>query len=161
MKIGIIFHSLTGHTMRMAMLIEQKLTQANHEVVLTQLQTNKPIKSGSIRQPLDFEITNLPDVSNYDAVIVGGPVWAFGPSTIAYKAITMMKGLKGKKMLPFVTMGFPLEGMGGKAAISHMSNAAKANGAIVLSGIIVPKMFRKFDILMEQGAESCVNIITH
>ena len=161
MKIAIIFHSMTGNTMRLAILIENKLTKAGHEVALTQLQTNKPVKAGSIRQPMEFDITNLPDVSGFDAVIMGGPVWAFGPSTVIYKAITKMKSLNGKKLLPFVTMGFPLKGMGGKAAINHMSNAAKANGAIVLPGIIIPKMFHDFDALIEQGAEDCVNYISH
>lgn len=161
MKIAILFHSQTGHTMQMAKLIESKLVKTGNEIVVTQLQTNIPVKAGSIRQPMTFEITNLPDVSGFDAVIAGGPVWAFGPSTVIYKAITQLKGLKDKKLLPFVTMGFPLPGMGGKAAIKHMSAAAKSNGANVLQGIIIPKMFHNFELLMEKGAEDCINYINH
>ena len=161
MKIAIIVHSLTGSTLQMAKLIEGKLVKAGHIVNLTQLQTNVPVKTGSIHQPMAFEITNLPDVTEFDAVIAGGPVWAFGPSTIAYKAISTLFGLKGKKLLPFVTMGFPLRGMGGTSAVKHMSKAAAENGAIVLQGVIVPKMFHNFELLMEQGAEDCVNFINH
>ncbi len=161
MKIAIIYHSLTGNTQRMAKLIESKLVKAGHEVIATQLQTDIPLKTGTIRQPMTFNITNLPDVSSFDAVIAGGPVWGFGPSPVIYKALTNMKGLKGKKLLPFITMGFPFAGFGGKASITHMSNAAKSNGAIVLNGIIIPKMFHNFEQLMENGAENCVNIINH
>jgi hypothetical protein len=161
MRIAILYHSQTGHTQDMAKLIETKLIKAGHEVRTTQLQTNIPQKGGSIRQPMDFEIVNLPDISGFDAIIVGGPVWAFGPSTVVYKALTLMKDLKGKKLLPFVTMGFPLKGMGGKTAIGYMGAVAMANGATVLSGIIIPKMFHNFELLMEKGAESCVNLITH
>jgi len=160
MKIAIIFHSQTGQTLRLAKLMESKLTKAGHEVALTQLQTDVPVKEGSIRQPMNFEITNLPDVSGFDVILAGGPVWGFGPSTVIYKAITKLENLKGKKFLAFVTMGFPLTGLGGKATVKQMSKAAAVNGAIILPGIMVPKMFRNFELLLEKGAEDCVKYIS-
>jgi hypothetical protein len=161
MKITIIFHSLTGSTLRMAKLIESKLVKSGHFVTLTQLQTNVPVKTGSIHQPMSFEITNLPDIADFDAIIAGGPVWGFCPSPVIYKAITGLKNLKGKKLLPFVTMGLPLRCLGGRNSIKHMSKAAAENGATVLQGVIVPKGLHNFELLMEQGAEDCVNYISH
>jgi flavodoxin len=155
MKIAIIFFSQTGHTQRLAKLIESKLVKSGNEVAMTQLQTDKPIAGGTIKQHADFEVTNLPNVSGYDAVLMGCPVWAFGPAVVAYKALTMLKDLKGKRFIPFTTMGFPLVGMGGRNCIKHLSKVAAEKGATVLPGIIVPKMFHNFEQLLEQGAEDC------
>jgi hypothetical protein len=126
---------------------------------MIELATDVPVKGGSIRQELKFKVTNLPDLSEYDALCVGGPCWAFGPSIVTYKAIQQMGSLNGKKVLPFTTMGFPLEGMGGKGAIKHMSLALQTKGAKVLPGIIIPKMFRNFELLMEKGASEGIFLI--
>jgi len=155
MKIGIIYHSLSGQTRKLARLMQAKLKQDGHDTILVELTASPEQKSGTIRQPLKFEVTNLPGISGFDALCVGGPVWAFGPSTVTYKAILQMPELTGIKVLPFVTMGFPLTWMGGNGAIRHMSAALIQKGATVLPGIIVPKMFRKLDLLLEQAAESC------
>jgi hypothetical protein len=64
-----------------------------------------------------------------------------------------MPALNGKKALPFVTMGFPLKGMGGKAAIKHMSKLLADKGAQVLPGIIVSRMFHNFELQLKQAAE--------
>ena len=161
MKIAIIVHSLTGSTLRMAKLIESKLVKTGSLVTLFQLETNVPVATGSIHQPMNFEITNLPDIADYDSVIAGGPVWGFCPSPVIYKAIKELKALNGKRLLPFVTMGLPFRGMGGKNSIKHLSKAAAENGAIVLPGVIVSRGFNKFELNMEQGAEECVNFFKH
>lgn len=156
MKIAIIYHSLTGQTRKLAQLMQSKLTQAGHQVTMTELKTNIEQKSGTIRQQMKFEVTNLPDLNEFDAICMGGPVWAFGPSTVAYKAILQMQNINGKKALPFVTMGFPFKGMGGKGAIKHMSKALTEKGAVILPGIIIPKMFRNFELLMAEASDQSV-----
>jgi len=153
MKIAIIYHSLSGQTAKLAKLMENSLAKAGHAISAIELKTDVPVKGGTIRQPLNFKVTNLPDVSEFDALCIGGPVWAFGPSTVTYKAITQLGELNKKKVLPFVTMGFPLKGMGGKGAIHHMSKALADKGAEVLPGIIVPRMFHNFAQLAEKAAE--------
>jgi hypothetical protein len=150
---------MSGQTAKLAKHLEAKLTQAGHEVKSFQVQTDKEIKGGSIRQPLNFTVTNLPDVQEFDVVCLGGPVWAFGPSTVAYKAILQMPELKGKKALPFVTMGFPLPGMGGKGAIKHMSFALKQKGADVLPGLIVPRRFLHSEPKLEILLGNCLNFL--
>ena len=151
MKIGIIYHSMSGQTKKLAQLMQTGLTNQGHEISLIELQTDVPQKGGSIRQQPNFTVTNLPDVTAFDALCIGGPVWAFGPSTVTYKAILQMPALNGKKVLPFCTMGFPLKGMGGNGCIKHCSVALKEKGATVLPGIIVPKMFHNFNALLAQA----------
>jgi flavodoxin len=160
MNIAVLYHSVSGNTKKLAGLIEASLAEAEHTVKKIELHTSVPVKNGSIRQPLNFEVTNLPDLSEFDAICIGGPVWAFGPSTVTYKTILQMPALNGKKVLPFCTMGFPLKGMGGNAAIKHMSKVLADRGAKVLPGIIVPRMFHNFNQLIEEAARDCKKLFT-
>lgn len=156
MRIAIIYHSQTGHTRKLAELMQSKLAAEGHDITMVEIKTNVPVNSGTFRQPMNFEITNLPELAGFDAYCVGGPVWAFGPSPVIYKAITVMGDLKKKAVLPFVTMGFPLAGMGGKSTLKHMNAAIANTNGSPLPGIIIPRMFHNVDILMEKATNQCI-----
>ena len=100
----------------------------------------------------DFKITNLPNGKEYDALLVGCPVWAFAASPVLAVAVKNLKNIKGKFVLPFVTMGFPFKGWGGNQAISSLEKTLGEAGAKVLPGIIIPKMFHNFKKLMSDEA---------
>lgn len=153
MKIGIIFHSKTGTTLGFAHLIGGTLREQGHQIELTDLQTDAPVNFGTVRSAPQFKVTNLPDGDKYDALLVGGPVWAFSASPVLFAAVKELKNIKGKKVLPFVTMGFPLPGMGGKQAIEILEKELTAAGARVLPGVIIPKMFHNFERLKEEVAK--------
>ncbi|MFO7659957.1 MAG: hypothetical protein R6V77_03505 [Candidatus Cloacimonadaceae bacterium] len=156
MNIAIIYHSHSGSTEKLAKLVEVRLTEVGHAISLIKLQTDVPVIGGTIRQPMNFKVTNLPELSTFDAYCIGGPVWAFGPNPVTYKAILQMDDLQKKNALPFVTMGFPLVGMGGKSALKHMSKAIAEKNGNPLPGIIVPKMFHNFDLEMEKAVSNCM-----
>jgi len=149
MKIAIVLHSQTGVTLQFANSLKARLASAGHDVSFTQLQTAIPIKGGSVRQKMDIAITNLPDVSGADLILLGGPVWAFGPSPVICEAIKLMNGLKGKRILCFVTMGFPFKAWGGKAALRWMDRIAAEKGARVLPGSICRRGKLEADIKQE------------
>lgn len=154
MNIHIIVHSMTGKTRSFADLIFARLQTAGHIVNLTELKTKETIKGGTVRQKMDITFTNLPDVSSADVVLFGAPVWAFGPSPVIYQAIVMLGSqLKGKKILPFFTMGFPFAWMGGSGAVNFMRRYAGTLGARVLNGYVVTGMRKGFEARMEAKAE--------
>jgi len=159
MKIVIIVHSQSGTTLQFAEQISAKLKEKKHDVELTHLQTDPVIKSGSVRKTAPFKFTNLPDIKDYELILLGGPVWAFSASPIAITALEKLGNLSEKKFLPFVTMGFPFPGMGGKKAIAMMSNKAKEAGANVLPGKIIPKLFHNFKKQFTIEAEDIAKII--
>ena len=159
MNIGIVIHTQTGTTRKFANLISGKLIQAGHQVTIMELTTNVTVNGGTIKHHTPFEITNQPDVSGFDAVCIGAPVWAFGESVVIHKCINSLVTMKDKPVIPFVTMGFPLDGMGGKTAIAHMSEDAKRMGAKVLPGSIVNKMFRNQAEIMEREAARIVALL--
>ncbi len=154
MKIAIIVHSKTGNTLKFAEKIKEKLTAAGHEVDLTHLQTATPVDGKSIRQKNGISFTSLPDVSSADAVLFGGPVWGFNPSPVILQAmLALAHQMKGKLMLPFLTMGFPFAWMGGKGSLNRMRRTAGTMGARVLNGAIVTGQRKGFDERLELQAD--------
>ena len=152
MKAIIIVHSNTGTTRKFAERIARRLQADGHTANIVQLETDVPITSGSVRKCAKFAITNLPDIKEYDAVLVGGPVWGFAASPVIMAGIAALGDLKGKKVLPFVTQGFPFAFMGGNQAIKMMGRHAAGKNATVLPGAVVTKLFHDVDREMDKGA---------
>ncbi|MBD3314205.1 MAG: hypothetical protein GF344_00330 [Chitinivibrionales bacterium] len=154
MKVAIVVHSKTGTTRRFADRIEKALRNDDHDVALTQLKTSVPVVSGTLRHHKEFSFVNLPDCTDYNAILVGGPVWAFTISPVAYEAIKSLGTMTGKQFLPFVTMASPFYFSGGTAAISLMSRTAREAGAKVLPGSISPKLFHNQQREMAEKAKA-------
>ncbi|MDD4310349.1 MAG: hypothetical protein PHO32_08215 [Candidatus Cloacimonetes bacterium] len=145
MKIAIIVHSLSGNTRKFADSLFNRLTEDGNEVNLTQLETTIPIKGGSVRQKMEISFKNLPGIAEAEVVLYGGPVWAFGASPVIVTAMQKIGSLKGKTVISFGTMGFPLKFMGGNSAIAWMNRTAATLGAKVLPGSICCQMMRNLD----------------
>jgi len=140
MKIHILVHSKTGNTTRFADAIAARLMEAGHSVNLTPLATLSPVKEGSVRAKQEIRFSNLPDVSDADILMLGGPVWAFGPSPVIIAAIGQLGKLGGKTVLPFATMGFPFRCLVGNGAMSDMADEAATRGAKINPGGIDRQM---------------------
>ncbi|PKM90963.1 MAG: hypothetical protein CVU87_00135 [Firmicutes bacterium HGW-Firmicutes-12] len=159
MNIGITVHSQTGTTLKFAKIIEKELLKRGHTAEIIELKTDVPVNSGSVRNSKKFSILNIPDCADYDAVLFGGPVWAFSASPVLIACMKELKGLTHKKVIPFVTMGFTFSGLGGSQAIKLMSSMATNSGARVLPGKIVGKLFRNSTLLMEKSAVEIADCI--
>ncbi len=159
MNIAIIVHSKTGTTRKFADLIADSLKKDGHSTNLLQIETDVPVESGSVRSCKEFSVTNLPDIKTYDTLLFGGPVWGFSASPVIIACINALGDLTGKKVLPFVTMGFPFKFMGGKQAIALMGRNAADKKATVLPGVIIPKLFHDFEKDMEKAAISIVSTL--
>lgn len=146
MNICLIYHSDTGNTKSFAEAIQNALEQKGHQVTNTHLQSLAPIKKASVREHQDISFRNLPKADDYDAILFGGPVWAFGPSPAIIAAIRQMT-LKGKKCACFATMGFPYHWMGGNGAIRYMERELGKKGALVLPGRICSRATRDITAL--------------
>ena len=155
----IIVHSKTGTTKKFADRIAGKLQEDGHSIKLTQIETDVPIKSGSVRRCEKFSITNLPDITNYDTILLGGPVWGFSASPVIIQCINALGDFQGKKALPFVTQGFPFKSMGGKQAITLMSKTAADKKATILPGFIVSKLFHDIEKDMDKAVASILSTL--
>lgn len=152
MKIAIIVHSKTGTTRKFADRIDCKLREDGHTTKLIQIETDVPITSGSVRRCEKFAITNLPDITESDTVLLGGPVWGFSASPVIIECMNALGDFKGKKVIPFVTAGFPFKFMGAKQAIALMSRNAAAKNADIMPGAIIVKLFHDVEGDMDKAA---------
>jgi flavodoxin len=155
MHAGIIVHSQSGHTVLLARAIADRLRQAGHETDIHMLRPQGTVK------PHDQQVSirNSPDVSQYDCILTGGPVWGFAASPVIMAFLKNQESLKGKTAAPFVTMGLPLRFMGANQALARMSGKLESLGATVLPGEALHWFLRAHKDRIEQTAAALVTRI--
>uniref|UniRef100_A0A7C6EGV7 Flavodoxin-like domain-containing protein n=1 Tax=candidate division WOR-3 bacterium TaxID=2052148 RepID=A0A7C6EGV7_UNCW3 len=155
MHIGIIYYSVTGTTEEFASRIVNGLIKERHHVELVNIKTDVKVTGPG----QGFKIMNATDCSNFDFIMFGCPVWAFSACPVIIEAIKKSSGLSGKKVMPFVTMGFPFRCLGGSRAVKQIEKTAREMGADVLPGIVIPKLFHDFKALMDKAVNDIIAIV--
>ncbi len=149
MKIGIIIHTQSGHTAQFARAIAAKFNSNGYEAEIEMLRTVGQVSPGSRK----FTIKNSPSVEQYDAILFGGPVWAFNASPVIMSYLSQLVKIKNKKVLSFVTMGLPFVWMGGTQAIKTMNQSLDTSGGDVLTGEILHFFLKANKKKMEQAVD--------
>ncbi|WP_174591422.1 flavodoxin family protein [Methanocella conradii] len=133
MKIGIIVHSQTGHTLSVVERLKERLTAAGHSVEIERI---TPVDENE-RGLENVKFEKLPDISPYEAFIFAAPVQAFSVSPVMKAYLGRLPALNGKNAACFVTKSLPFSWTGGRQAISFMKNSIEAKGGkVVATGII-------------------------
>jgi NAD(P)H dehydrogenase (quinone) len=131
MKIGMFIHSQSGNTAKLGLAVTHSLREKGHEVSIELL---RPL--GKVHPRVrHVEFRNLPEPDEFDLVIFGGPIWAFGPSPVIVSLLKQLTTLKGKKALCFTTSGFPTAISGARGAIRRINELLDGLGATVLDGV--------------------------
>ncbi|MBR4682684.1 MAG: hypothetical protein IKP06_05235 [Elusimicrobiaceae bacterium] len=108
-KVLVVYYSWTGHTQDIAEQIAA-LTKGDTYRIQTQEEfKSSPAFYARIKKELGNKIYPplegaLPDISQYDTVFVGGPVWWYTMATPLYSFLGQVD-FKGKKVIPFSTQG--------------------------------------------------------
>jgi flavodoxin len=109
MKICIIYHSETGNTRHVAQHLASEcdgklidITDTAKYNSLTRFLVWCKMAMGE--EKTTIEPSSL-DVSGFDQLIFGSPVWAFKPTPAIHAAIDSLKGCEGKKATAFCTHG--------------------------------------------------------
>jgi len=135
----IVYYSYNGNTRRVARLLSEELKQKGgvelKELKPTDeprnffLQCRRAIKHIRAKlEPVDF------DLSGYDLVCLGTPVWAFGPTPAVNTWLDKCQGIQGKNIVLFTTYG---SGTGNERCLDYMQKVLAAKGA---------KDFKRFSI---------------
>lgn len=156
MKAAIVIHSQSGHTVVLAKAIAELLRKAGHEVDIELLRVRGKATPGA----RNFEIRNSPDVSPYDVLLVGGPVWGFSASPVIMRFLGELTSIKGKRAAPFVTMGFPHRALGGARALKKMTESLELSGAEVMEGEAVFYFFRRNQERIDAAAQRICERLT-
>lgn len=151
MKVGIVVHSQTGNTAGLASKIAELLKKDNHEAEVHLLRPVGVVKPSS----KNIEFRREPDLSEYDTIILGCPVWAFSASNVMIAYINSLGMLKGKRVLPFVTHGL-FKFMGAKQALNRLSGLLDMMADEVIEG---EEMFRFFTENKTRTEETAQKIV--
>lgn len=131
MKIGIIVHSESGHTLAVAEKIAEKLASRGEDARVL-----KVTAEGGGKDRKNIVLTDKPPVDGFDALIFGAPVWAFSLTPVMSEYLSQLETLKGKKVACFITQsGGPL--LGGNRTIRQMKAICRGKGInVTLTEII-------------------------
>lgn len=151
MKIGLIIYSHTGNTRTVAQKIAEKLNASDQEVKIEEIAIsgNTPAQAGK------FELTAIPAVEDYEALIFGSPVQAFALNPVMKAYLEQLVSLQGKAVAIFVTKQLPMLWLGGTGAVAAMKNICEAKGAKVLGTEIVVWSEKK----RQESIQKCVENI--
>lgn len=173
MKILLSCFSRTGHTARLAHVLTERLAARGHAVtvetiaplarpnrwalvpplwpaipLLPLILWVKPFRDWWFRrypQP-EQDIAPLahPDVSGFDAVLVGGPKWLYIAYPVA-RYLATVQGLRGKPVAAFATFcGPPLDVFEMQMLFTPLRHRIAARGARLIGKLAVPSRFHEF-----------------
>jgi len=132
MKTAIVYYSYSGNTHNVAQAIVEHLTQKGEEAI--------PVRIRPLQEETSFALQSrdaffgkkpelyrtLLDLSEYDRIILGSPVWAFRPAPAINTYLSTCSSLEGKEVYCFVTYG---SGTGKGRAMRFMQQGLVAKGA--------------------------------
>lgn len=138
MKTCIIFYSYSGITRGIAEkvqkacggdLVEVKLKQHYSSITAYTLGCYRAMKEES--DPIEPETI---DVSSYDLIVIGSPVWAYKATPAVNAAIAALSGCDGKKAIIFATCG-----SSAKDTLPILKKALGAKGVAVIGEFVLTR----------------------
>jgi flavodoxin len=146
MKVGIIIHSQTGHTLSVAEALSAKLQASGHYAKIERVTAAADDETN----PSLVKLTSAPDTAGYDMLIFGAPVRGFHLSPVMEAYINKQPTLKGKPVSCFITESFPKPWMGGNQAMARFNEICRSKGSAPLKTAIINWMNpKKRDLLIE------------
>ncbi len=131
MRSVVIYYSYSGNTRKVADVLDEELKKKS-EVEFIDLkaidESDKFLKQASRafwRKKAVIENVNF-DLSPYDLVCFGTPVWAFGPAPAINTYLNKCIGIDGKEVVLFTTFG---SGAGNEHCLKIMQKCLSKKGA--------------------------------
>ncbi len=125
MKIGLIIHSQTGHTLEVAEKLVVMLQNKGHQVELVHIKSEKPAAE---KAPLPLQ---LPNIDAYEGIVFGSHVEAFQLAAPMKLALDKLTTLKGKTIGCLVTQQLKKPWLGGSWASMKMSKICESKEGLV------------------------------
>jgi flavodoxin len=158
MKSAIIYYSYSGNTKRVAEVLGEYLRQKG-EVDLLELVAPKESRSffGQVRRAFAKAKTALGpvnfDLSGYNLICMGTPVWAFAPAPAINTYLEKCAGVEGKEVILFATYG---SGLGRERCLDYMQGILSKKGAKNFKRFSVQQFKVKDKEFVLSKIESCI-----
>ena len=154
MKIGLIVHSETGHTLGIAKEIEKALNKSGHTVDLESVvaKSQKPWKENLPK------LGEVPDPKGYDVLILGAPVWGFTLSLVMSEYLFHVRPLECDRLVLFST-GALHRWLGGNRAVKKMAHLSRVPDSKIVKAGSVRFPRNKKPKYIDQVVENVVNAV--
>ena len=135
----IIYYSYSGNTKKVAQMLTELLAQKGEvqQTELVGLDESKfffgQCRRAFLRKRATLQPVNF-DLSEFDLICFGTPVWAFGPAPAMNAYLDKCFGTEGKSVILFTTYG---SGTGNERCLNYMQDILAKKGA---------KQFSRFSI---------------
>jgi flavodoxin len=127
----VIYYSYSGNTRKAALVLAGYLREKT-EVEIIDLKPQNESRSflgqclrALFKQRAKIKTANV-DLSYYDLICLGSPVWAFGPAPAMNTYLDQCFGLENKKLVLFTTYG---SGVGNERCLNYMQELLARKGA--------------------------------
>jgi len=127
MKIGIVVHSKSGHTLAVAEELRDRLANDGLDVTLRQVKTAGTARPGSA----DVSLTSRPPLDGYGKLVLGSPVNGGSMSTAMATYLEGVSSLEGRHVAFLLTHLFP-RAWGAEQTIEQMTKVCESKGARVI-----------------------------
>ena len=141
MKSIIVYYSYSGNTRKVALVLAEYLREKTEvEIIDLKPQDESCSFLGQCRraffkQRAKIETANV-DLSHYDLICLGSPVWAFAPAPAMNTYLDRCFGLENKKLVLFTTYG---SGVGNERCLNYMQDSLTRKGAQQFSRFSIPQ----------------------
>ena len=157
MKVAVIYFSLTGNTQKVADEIMNVLTEKGITFSRIPLKAVKRCFLVNFLKALfrgREEIEEGWDLSGFDFIFLGSPVWAFSPHPSVNTFLEKSTGLEGKKGTVFVTYG---GGLGKERTLRMMKEQLIRKGMKEVSSFSISERIIKRDKNLKKKVEFFVD----
>jgi len=150
MNIGIIVYSKTGNTMSVLQQLAKKLSHAGHAVTIDEVRASQATPGSG----QDIEFARIPDITGYDALVLGSPVHGFNLAKTMQEFLSRMDPLGGKPVALLITQFFPFPWLGGNRALRQLTQLCQDKQGQVRAGKIINWSHRRrIHMIQEAVAE--------
>jgi len=130
MKSAIIYYSYSGNTKKVAEILAELLGESGQ---VQQMELIAPEESKSFLAQCRKALYHLKakinpvqvDLSGFDLICLGSPVWAFAPAPAMNTYLDVCTGLEGKKVILFTTYG---SGTGNQRCLRYIQDLLSKKG---------------------------------
>jgi flavodoxin len=140
-KALIVYYSYTGHAKKVADFFSEAL-RGRGSVSVERLKPAQEIpsfigqcKAAFARQRAELEPGITLDLSPYDLVVIGCPVWAFAPAPAVNTWLDKINGLSGKRAIVFLTSG---SGAGVGKCFKNIRSVLESKGIARVAEMNIP-----------------------
>lgn len=157
MKSLVVYYSYSGNTKKVAKVLVEAL-RARGESGELELSAPDEAKTffGQCRRAFRHKRAEISpaelDLSKYDLICFGTPVWAFGPAPAMNAYLDKCSGVQGKEVLLFNTYG---SGTGRKRCLDYMQKILSGKGAKGFRRFYIPQyMVNKKEFIIAEIAKA-------